>query len=48
MKLAVKDESFANNVLNEIMLEINNEHVTVKDFIEARVKRNPFSYLRND
>jgi hypothetical protein len=37
MKLAIKDESFAGKVLNEIYIEFNRETVTVKDIIEARV-----------
>ncbi|MBX2979693.1 MAG: hypothetical protein KF905_10385 [Flavobacteriales bacterium] len=37
MRIAVKDESFSGDLLNEIELEFASERVTVKDIIEARV-----------
>lgn len=37
MLIAIKDETFAGDLLNEIELEFASELVTVKDIIEARV-----------
>ena len=37
MLIAIKDETFAGDILNEIELEFASELVTVKDIIEARV-----------
>ncbi len=37
MLIAIKDETFAGDILNEIELEFSSELVTVKDIIEARV-----------
>lgn len=37
MRIAIKDETFAGDILNEIELEFATERVTVRDIIEARV-----------
>lgn len=37
MLIAIKDETFAGDILSEIELEFASELVTVKDIIEARV-----------
>lgn len=37
MRIAIKDETFAGDILNEIELEFVSELVTVRDIIEARV-----------
>jgi hypothetical protein len=37
--LTIKDETFAGQVLNEIMLEFDNPSVTLKEIIEARVRQ---------
>jgi hypothetical protein len=37
MLIAIKDETFAGDLLNEIELEFASELVTVRDIIEARV-----------
>lgn len=37
MRIAIKDETFAGDILNEIELEFASELVTARDIIEARV-----------
>ena len=37
MLIAIKDETFAGDILNEIELEFASELVTIRDIIEARV-----------
>jgi|TARA_Y100001978_G_scaffold162902_1_gene149516 hypothetical protein len=42
--LTIKDETFAGQVLNEVLLEFENSSVTLKEIIEARVRNEVQNY----
>ncbi len=42
--LAIKDENFAGKILHEVLVGFNSETVTVKEIIEARVRKEVENY----
>ena len=45
--LTIKDETTAGQILNEITLRFENEYITVKELIEARIKSEIEHYENN-
>lgn len=44
MKLTIKDETFAGDILNEIMIEIQSESTSAREIITARVTQEVADY----
>ena len=45
--LIIKDENLSGNILNEIALQFDNEYITVKELISARVRGEVEKYKNN-
>ncbi|MFY0673333.1 MAG: hypothetical protein JXQ87_08005 [Bacteroidia bacterium] len=45
--LIVKDETAAGQILHELALQFDNEYISVKDLIEARIKEEVKKYEQN-